>query len=201
MSKQSVGILLFDNVEVLDFAGPFEVFSVASELHNYELFDVFTFAKTKEPVIAVNGLSVNPKYTLTDLPAIDILIIPGGDGTKKLIKDQELIRQINKIIDQASLTMTVCSGARVPALLGRLNGKPFCTHHEVFEAVNDLAPTAIPKPDLRYVQSDESLYTSGGISAGIDLSFHLLHKLHGREVVDHTAKYMEYRLEEKYTSQ
>ncbi|MEL6560054.1 MAG: DJ-1/PfpI family protein [Bacteroidota bacterium] len=198
MKKKNVGILLFDDAEVLDFAGPFEVFSVASEVHNYSLFDVFTFAKTENPIIAVNGLSVNPKYSFESVPKIDILIIPGGNGSRELIKDQAVLDKIAAIHEQNELTMTVCSGSRVPAVLGWLPEKPYCTHHQVYEHMQELVPTAIPKKELRYVQSDQHLYTSGGISAGIDLSFFLLQKLFGKSVVLNTAEYMEYRLENIY---
>jgi len=192
--KKTIGILLFDEVEVLDFAGPFEVFSVASELKEYTLFDVFTFSKIKQPINAVNGLSVNPKYSFEEIPEIDLLVIPGGNGTKKLIEDQQVLDKLSSIIESSVLTMTVCSGSRVLAKLGLLAEKPFCTHFDVYEAIAELAPTANPKKSLRYVQSDDELYSSGGISAGIDLSFHLLEKIAGREVVETTARYMEYRL-------
>lgn len=198
MKKKNVGILLFDDAEVLDFAGPFEVFSVASEVHNYSLFDVFTFAKIESPITAVNGLSVNPKYSFENVPTIDILIVPGGNGSRELIKDQEVLDKIAAIHQQDELTMTVCSGSRVPAVLGWLSEKPYCTHHLVYEHMQELAPSAIPKKELRYVQSDRHLYTSGGISAGIDLSFFLLEKLFGKSVVLNTAEYMEYRLENIY---
>lgn len=196
MKKQKVGIFLFDDAEVLDFAGPFEVFSVASQLHDYQLFDVFTFAESGKPVRAVNGLSVNPDYNISDLPEIDILIIPGGDGTKKLIENLAVSETLETIGKEAALTMTVCSGARLPALWGWLEDRPFCTHHEVYDAVQKISPAAVPKPDLRYVKSNDQLWTSGGISAGIDLSFRLLSLLHGTDVVNKTAKYMEYRLED-----
>ena len=197
MTKKNIGILLFDDAEVLDFAGPFEVFSVASEVHNYSLFNVFTFAKTNESITAVNGLSVNPKYNFAEVPEIDILIVPGGNGSNELIKDQEILDKIATIHSKNELTMTVCSGSRVPAILGLLKRKPYCTHHQVYENMQELEPTARPQKELRYTQSDDRLYTSGGISAGIDLSFHILEKLCGNEVVIKTAHYMEYRLEGK----
>ena len=194
MSKKlTVGIFLFEEVEVLDFAGPFEVFSVASEIHDYTLFDVFTFSEEKAPVLAVNGLSVNPDHDFDSAPAADLLIVPGGNGTRKLVEDPAVMEQFKRMYEASQLTMTVCSGARLPGVSGLLEGKPFCTHMAVYDHMSTLAPTAIPQPQLRYVQSSEKLYTSGGISAGIDLSFFLLEKLCGEEVVRKTAEYMEYR--------
>ena len=195
MSKKlTVGIFLFDEVEVLDFAGPFEVFSVASEVHDFSLFDVFTFAKHKAPVTAVNGLSVNPDYDMHSAPPIDVFIMPGGNGTRKLIEDQEVTDRFEELYATSQFTMTVCSGVRLPGITGMLDYRAFCTHMGVYEHMAELAPDALPKPELRYVQSSDKLYTSGGISAGIDLSFHILGKIYGPSVVEKTAQYMEYKV-------
>ncbi len=190
--KKTVGIFIFDNAEVLDFAGPFEVFSVTSELNNFELFDVFTVAKTKEAIAAVNGLSVNPKYDFNDCPKIDILILAGGNGTNQAIQDQEIIDWIAKTDQKTAITMSICSGSRFLAKIGVLNNNPYCTHHQVYSDMEKLVPSGKPVTDKRYVQSNSKTYTSGGISAGIDLSFHIIEKLHGKEIINKTAKYMEY---------
>ena len=169
------------------------MFSVASEIHDCSLFDVYTCAKEKAPVAAVNGLSVNPDHDFASAPPADLLIIPGGNGTRKLVEDPVVMEQFKQMYAASQLTMTVCSGARLPGVSGLLDGKPFCTHMGVYDHMATLAPKAIPQPQLRYVQSSEKLYTSGGISAGIDLSFFLLDQLCGEEVVANTAGYMEYR--------
>ncbi|MEL7145589.1 MAG: DJ-1/PfpI family protein [Bacteroidota bacterium] len=195
--KMTVGIFLFEEVEVLDFAGPFEVFSVASEVHNFSLFDVFTFGKEQKPTLAVNGLSVNPDYDFDTVPKADLLIIPGGNGTRKLAEDAVVLNKFRQMYEESQLTMTVCSGARLAGVTGLLDDKPFCTHMGVYDHMKTLVPAARPQPQLRYVQSSEKLYTSGGISAGIDLSFFLLGKLCGEEVVRKTAQYMEYRQTEE----
>ncbi|ELR69152.1 Transcriptional regulator, AraC family protein [Fulvivirga imtechensis AK7] len=190
--KKNVGIFIFDDAEVLDFAGPFEVFSVTSELNSYELFNVFTISSSKEPVKAVNGLSVNPDYDFTHHPQIDILIISGGGGTRRLIKNREILNWIFPIIENAEYTLSICSGARILGELGLLDNKPYCTHHEVYDHMKEIAPTGIPHPELRYIQT-ERIFTSGGISAGIDLSFHVIEQLLGDDVANKTAAYMEYR--------
>ena len=192
--KRNVAILIFDEAEVLDFAGPFEVFSVTSELRNYEPFRVFTISETTNPIKAVNGLTIIPDYATTDHPPIDILIIAGGSGTKRLLTNSSVLGWIEKIQATSEYTLSICSAARLLGKLGLLNGKPFCTHHEVYDHLKEIAPNALPQKDKRFVQSGERLYTSGGISAGIDLSFHIVEKLLGSEAARQTATYMEYRL-------
>lgn len=194
--KKTVGIFIFDNAEVLDFAGPFEVFSVTSELNNFQLFDVFTVAKTKKAISAVNGLSINPKYDFNDCPKIDILILAGGDGTNQAIRDKEIIDWILKTDQQTEITMSICSGSRFLAKIGVLNDNPYCTHHLVYDNMENLVPSGKPVTNKRFIQSNSKTYTSGGISAGIDLSFHIVEKIHGKKIVEKTANYMEYIINE-----
>jgi transcriptional regulator GlxA family with amidase domain len=196
MNKKNVALLLFDNAEVLDFAGPFEVFSVASNVHEDMLFNVFTIAKNRQPISAVNGLSVNPDFDFASHPPIDILIVTGGVGTRKLIEDDETLDWVSKIHQTTEITVSICSGSRVLGKLGLLDGKPFCTHHEVYGHMAEIAPAAIPMPDKRFVQSGK-MYTSGGISAGIDLSFHILENLLGKKAATDTAAYMEYNIQKE----
>ncbi|MEO1436258.1 MAG: DJ-1/PfpI family protein [Bacteroidota bacterium] len=189
--KRTVAILIFDEAEVLDFAGPFEVFSVTSELNNFEPFDVFTVSATSEAISAVNGLSVNPKYDFTTCPPIDILIIAGGNGTRAIYQDSGYLDWIANIHQNTEFTLSICSGARLLGQLGLLDGQPYCTHHQVYDHLQEIAPTGLPQKGLRFVHSGK-IYTSGGISAGIDLSFHLVEKLLGESIAEKTATYMEY---------
>ena len=189
--KQNVAILLYDDAEVLDFAGPIEVFSVTSQINDYQLFDVFTVAQMMDPITAINGLSVNPTYDFVHCPPVHILIIPGGDGSKQAILNQSLLSWVHEVHAGTAWTMSVCSGSRSLGTLGILDGQPYCTHHEVYEAMHELTPFGLPQPDKRVVQAG-SVFTSGGISAGIDLSFHMVEMLHGKEIASKTAKYMEY---------
>lgn len=191
--KLNVGILIFDEAEVLDFAGPFEVFAVCSELKNHTLFNVFTIAKTITPIFAVNGFSVNPAYSFSNSPQIDILIIPGGVGTRKQMVDKETLNWIKEHHKTSIYTMSICSGARLLGALGLLDNKAYCTHREVYEDMKEIVPSGIANPDKRFVQSGK-IFTSGGISAGIDLSFRIVELLHGRIVTEETAYYMEYEL-------
>lgn len=193
MKTKNVAILLFNDAEVLDFAGPFEVFSSASELHD-ELFNVFTIAKNDGPVRAVGGLLVHPHYTIADHPPIDLLIVTGGVGTRTLLEDEALLQWIGRIHQTTEFTVSICSGSRLLGRLGLLDGIPYCTHHEVYDHIETIAPKAIPMKEERFVRSGK-IFTSGGISAGIDLSFHLVETLIGKEAATRTAAYMEYNLQ------
>lgn len=191
MSKLLVAILLFDEVEVLDFAGPFEVFSVTAQLSDYQTLEVKTVGKTREVIKAKNGLQVIPDLTTDELVHADIFVIPGGDGSKAVIMDDELMDWIGKMCDKALTVFSVCSGARVLAKLGHLSGQKFTTHHEVFDAILTLEPTAIPDQKARFVDNGKFL-TAAGVAAGIDLSLYVVEKYFGEAVRQKTAKYMEY---------
>lgn len=191
--RKTLGILIFKNAEVLDFAGPFEVFSVSNQIHNNTLFDVRVIAKNKEPIVAMNGLSINPDHSFEDAPQLDILVISGGMGASLVVNDQEALQWIDKVIEESELTMSVCTGAAILAKLGRLDDRPYCTHNTVYPFIEKMTPSAKPQKDKRYIQSDDRLFTSAGISAGIDLSFHIVEKLYGKEVARNTAAYMEYK--------
>lgn len=191
VKKRNVGIFIFDDAEILDFAGPFEVFAVTSELNHHELFDVFTVNETLEPISAVNGLSVNPTYNFENCPLIDILILSGGSGTRQQINNPQVLDWINETHQKTEYTLSICSGSRLLGVLSLLDNQPYCTHHEVYDHMAELVPTGIPQKDKRYVNFGK-IYTSGGISAGIDVSFHLVELLHGKEIAEKTATYMEY---------
>lgn len=188
---RNLGIYLFENEELLDLAGPYEVFSVTSELNNYTLFRVFTVAENKAPLRTVNGLTLVPDYSLDDHPAIDVFVIPGGVGIRKEILNERVLEWIGPVIESAEITMSVCSGAMMLARAGKLADLPFTTHHEVIQDVLEIEGSATFLDDERFVDNGKIL-TAGGISAGIDLSLHVVSRLYGQEVADRTALYMEY---------
>ena len=193
--KQTVGIILFNGVEVLDFAGPFEVFSATAEVSEHAPFEVCTISVDGAPVSAVNNLVVVPHYSFDNHPPVDVLVLPGGSGTRKLLHDELFLNYFIKLYTNASVTLSICSGARVLGKLGLLDHKRYCTHHEVYAEINNIAPLGIPQPDKRFVRTDTRLYTSGGISAGIDLSFFIVEKLLSPETATATAGYMEYEFQ------
>jgi len=189
--KKNVAILVFDGAEVLDFAGPFEVFAVASELHEHALFDVSIVAALREPVRAVNGMLVLPNRTYDELPEPDILVVAGGAGTRKAMVGPELLAWTSRAAEAAEIVMSVCSGARILASLGLLAGREVTTHHQVFDDLAQMEPTARLNRAARFVDTGK-IITTGGISAGIDGSFHVVARLAGLSVARDTAAYMEY---------
>ncbi len=186
-----IAIFLFPDIETLDFCGPLEVFTAANIATGENHFDVYTFGENTLPIKTINGLSVNPDFDIESVPQPDILVLPGGDGTKAVISSPQLLQKLNALQEQTLHTFSVCSGARIPAVLGLLDGKKFTTHHSVFDDILKLAPKARVRPNNRYTDNGKIL-TSAGVAAGIDLSFYLLEKLKGKEVMDKTARYMEY---------
>jgi transcriptional regulator GlxA family with amidase domain len=188
-----VAILIFDEVEVLDFCGPFEVFAVTGARQEPKPFDVFTVAATAAPIIARNGLSVNANFTFADCPQADILIVPGGYGTRPLMHNQVVLDWIKAQAERAELVMSVCTGALLLAKAGLLEGLTATTHWAAMELLRDAAPNTTVQPEQRFVDNGRILL-SAGISAGIDLSFHIVARLLGREVTNETARWMEYDL-------
>jgi transcriptional regulator GlxA family with amidase domain len=192
MDKQlSVGIFLFNEVELLDFAGPFEVFTVTDELNDYRFFNVFTITESGGGIRTVNGLQVVPDYDFTNHPPIDVLIVPGGAGTKIEMTKEPVLKWLKEQYEISQSTMSVCSGTRLLGKLGLLDNMEIITHHEVIADMKELAPKAIIKENARFTDNGKIL-TSAGISAGIELSLYVVKKLFGQTIADKTAVYMEY---------
>jgi len=189
--RRRVAILIFDDVEVLDFAGPFEVFAVTDELQGHAGFDVFTLAEGPGTVRAVNGLKVVPDHTLESAPAPDVLVVPGGAGTRALLKRPALLEWIRTRARRAEITLSVCTGALVLARAGLLDGLRVTTHHEVLDLLRELAPAATVDPSRRF-HDNGAILTAAGISAGIDCSLHVVGRLLGPAAAEATMRYMEY---------
>lgn len=192
MGKRHTAILLFDDVEVLDFAGPFEVFSVTNELHDYAILDVYTVARNKVPVRARNGLSVNPDFSMAEAPRPAFLIVPGGYGTRQVLNQPDVISWIKEAAENAEKVMSVCTGSLLLAKAGLLEGLRATTHHQVLELLTQLAPNTQIVRGERFVDNGK-IITSGGISAGIDMSLYVVELTYGEDAAEKTAAYMEYR--------
>ena len=191
MSKKNTAIMLFDDVEVLDFAGPFEVFSITNELNNYKLLNVYTVALAKNPIISNNGLSINPDYNLAEAPKPDLVIIPGGYGARKMLRQPDVITWIRENSFTAEKVMSVCTGAFLLAKAGLLEGLKATTHFQVLDTLAELAPNTEIIRNERFVDNGKIL-TSAGVSAGIDMSLYVVELLYGKEEANKTAKYIEY---------
>lgn len=192
----SVGILLFDEVEVLDFAGPFEVFSVASRVHARtnagapDLFTVFTIADESRGARARGGLVVSAQYSRHSHPPIDVLIVPGGVVTAEL-RRPDVIRWIANTAASTRVTASVCTGALLLAAAGLLDGKRATTHWEDVEELRRAFPAVRVDAGPRWIDEGR-VVTSAGISAGIDMSLHLVRRLAGPEVALKTARQMDF---------
>ncbi len=191
-TKRKVAIFLFDEVEVLDFAGPFEVFAVTRDAAGQDKpFEVFTVSESGDPIAAYNGLRVHPTYGFHNCPQPDILLIPGGNGTRPLIDHESVITWIQQQAQQVELLLSVCTGALLLAKAGLLTDQRATTYHTAFERLGELAPQAELCREERWVDNGR-IVMSAGISAGIDMSFHVLERLLGPEVATATAQHMEY---------
>ncbi len=187
-----VGIYIFDNVEVLDFAGPYEVFTCASRVNRGEtpLFNVFTVGESLTPVHARAGLKIDPDFSLADHPDIDCLIIPGGLINAELDK-QNVIEWICQQSSKAKITASVCTGAFLLAAAGILEGKSATTHWEDIADLRAMFPQLAVKEGVRWVD-EGAIVSSAGISAGIDMSLHLVERLKERDLALRTAKQLEF---------
>jgi len=188
---RNVAILVFDDVEVLDFSGPFEVFSVVGRQKGQSPFDVYTVAEMPGPVFARNQFSVNPRYTIADCPAPDILVVPGGWGTRREMNNARLIDWIKTTAPKAELVLSVCTGALLLARAGLLDGLKATTHHGALDLLREIAPKTTVLDNQRVVDNGK-IIVSAGVSAGIDAAFHVVARLDGLEVALETARYMEY---------
>jgi transcriptional regulator GlxA family with amidase domain len=188
-----VGILLFPNVEVLDFAGPFEVFSVAARLAagdlGHALFRISTIA-AQSPIAARHGLSVLASADFADHPRLDVLIVPGGVVTEALA-DADLIAWIKAQSKSAALTASVCTGAFLLAKAGLLDGKTVTTHWEDIADLRAGFPGLTVVSDVPYVD-EGAIVTSAGIAAGIEMSLHLVAEILGDGAAKRTARQMQY---------
>ncbi len=191
MGKRQVGILLFNEVEVLDFAGPFEVFSLARNFNQEALFQVHTITENGQMIRARNGLKVLPDYNFSNCPQLDILLVPGGYGAEEIeMYNESLLSWITEKAQQVEILASVCTGALLLAQAGFLKGKKATTHWMDLERLANFPEVDVQK-ETKYVE-DGKVITSGGISAGIDMSFYLVAKLYGVETALATAKRMEY---------
>lgn len=191
MSSRHVAIAVFDDVEVLDFAGPFEVFSVTSWQQEVKPFQVSLVAEKLLPVLARNHFSVNPHYTYDTHPPADIILIPGGFGTRREMHNPVLLNWVKRHALSAELVLSVCTGSFVLAAAGLLDHKPATTHHLRYDILRQTAPTCQVVENKRVVEAG-NIITSGGIAAGIDMSLHVVARLLGESVAQETARYMEY---------
>lgn len=197
MNRQTVGILIFDDVEVLDFCGPFEVFATTllpgldPSDDALRAFNVVTIAERNETVSCRGGLLVQPQFTIDDHPTVDILVVPGGRGTRREVNNPRLLDWIAAQDKTTALTTSVCTGAFLLAARGLLDGLPATTHWASIERLRRAHPAVLVRDDARFLDNGH-IVTSAGVSAGIDMALHIVGRLLGEDVARETARGMEY---------
>ena len=196
MKRYSVGILIFPDVEVLDFAGPFEVFSVTrlnEERRREEPspFAVKLIAERNEPMEASGGLRVMPDHDLDSCPPLDILVVPGGWGTRKEIKNDRLIDWISVQGAKVETLTSVCTGSMLLGRAGLLDGLRATTHWRALDWMRESFATVTVESKMHVVE-DGRVFTSAGISAGIDMSLRVVARYCGDAIARATARHMEY---------
>jgi len=196
VEQKTVGILLFPEVEVLDFCGPFEVFSLTRLNENKRReepspFRVLLIGDTAEPVPAAGGMRVLPECTTTVCPALDILLVPGGWGTRDQMNNTRLIEWIRQRAKKVETLTSVCTGSLLLGQAGLLDGHRATTHWAALSLLRERFPK-VTVVDNEHVVEEGNILTSAGISAGIDLALRVVARYFGEPVARNTARYMEY---------
>jgi transcriptional regulator GlxA family with amidase domain len=197
MTRKRVGIVVFPDVEVLDFCGPFEVFSVtrldeARRREEPSPFEVWLVAERPGPLVTTGGMKVIPDHTLDSCPPLDVLVVPGGWGTRAEIKNARLLAWIAERARQVETLTSVCTGSMLLGQAGLLDGRRATTHWRSLPWMRESFPAVTVEEKLHVVE-DGHVLTSAGISAGIDMALRVVARYHGEDVARTTARTMEYR--------
>jgi transcriptional regulator GlxA family with amidase domain len=196
VEQKKVGIVIFDDVEVLDFCGPFEVFSVtrldeSTRRETESPFRVLLVSEKAEVVRTFGGMRVTPDCTFDDCPPLDIVLVPGGWGTRREMSNVRMLEWVRARAAQAQLTTSVCTGALVLGKAGLLDGRRATTHWGALDTLRESCPNT-NVDDTQHVVEDGTVLTSAGISAGVDLALKVVAKYCGEGVARRTAVFMEY---------
>ncbi|MGC8488287.1 MAG: DJ-1/PfpI family protein [Clostridia bacterium] len=187
-------MLIFEGCEPLDVFGPVEVFVAARYPHQEEPphpFSVVTVAEEKDPLALRGGIRVVPDYTFHDSPPLNVLLVPGGPGTRIQYRNQALLCFIRAQAGHADIVASICTGAALVGAAGLLDGMAATTNRRSFSWVESVVPNAVWDPRARFVDNGR-IVTSAGISAGIDMALHLVERLLGQEAAEAAAHRMEY---------
>jgi transcriptional regulator GlxA family with amidase domain len=196
MQTKRVGIVLFDDVEVLDFCGPFEVFSVTrlnedKRREEPSPFEVLLVAERADPVTTTGGMTVAPHHTFASCPRLDIVLAPGGWGTRKELNNPVLLEWLRARAAEAETVTAVCTGSMLLGFAGLLDGLHATTHWRSLDWMRASFPSVSVEYGKHFVE-DGRVLTSAGISAGIDMSLKVVARYCGEDVARATARHMEY---------
>ncbi len=186
-----IGIFLFDGAEELDWAGPWEVLAAWATMWPDDEVEVVTLARDNETITCAKGLRVLADHTWDSAPPLDVLVIPGGRGTRLLTGDPATLERVRQANDSGVLVTSVCTGSLVLAAAGLLQNRPATTYWGAFDELLALDPTIEARRDDRFVDSGE-IVTAAGVSAGIDMALHLVARLHSVERARDVRRYIQY---------
>jgi transcriptional regulator GlxA family with amidase domain len=192
-NPRNVAILVFDDIEILDFAGPYEVFNVASDATTPASFYVYNVGISMRPIIGRGRFTVSPQYSIENCPQADLLVIPGGYGTRPLMKHEVLMSWLRDQSKKVEWLLSVCTGALLLARAGLLENCSATTHHTAYAELKEASPRTTVVEGQRFVQASPAIMTAGGISAGIDLSLHMVELLAGSQARAAAEEEMEYK--------
>lgn len=197
---QRVAVVLFDGFTVLDMYGPVQAFGACRITRPdgppFRFFEVFTIAEHRGPVKSGEGPSTHADYTFAEAPPYDILLVPGGFGTREAVKNDTFLGRLRAASEKAAVTATVCTGSALLARTGLMDGRPATSNKIAWDWVVQQGPKVLWKRKARWVD-DGNLITSSGVSAGTDMALALIARLHGRDMAVSAARNMEYLWHEK----
>ena len=191
--KITVAFVVTDGATMIDFAGPWEVFQDVhveqrgESMDDQMPFELYTVAESRSPIKTSGGMSVLPDYTFDNAPMPRIVVVGAQRG-----RSPKMMEWLRKATKESDVVMSVCTGAFKLAMAGILDGKQATTHHDFYDAFSRDFPKVKLVRGKRFVQSDETIATAGGLTSGIDLALHVVERYFGRNVAQQTADYMEY---------
>jgi transcriptional regulator GlxA family with amidase domain len=186
-----IGVALFDGAEELDWAGPWEVLAAWAQQWPDDGVRVFTLARSDGLVTCAKGLRLIPDETWETAPPLDVLVYPGGRGTRAELLDEAVLDWVRGISRSGAVVASVCTGSLVLASAGLLDGKPATTHWQSLELLPTLGTDIEVRPDDRFVDNG-NVITAAGVSAGIDMALHLVARLHSPERAREVRRYIQY---------
>ncbi len=187
----NIGVFVFDGAEELDYAGPWEVLGAWATHFPDDEVDVFTLAPQEGPIRSAKGLTVVPDYSWQSAPPIDVLLYPGGVGSRAHLNNSMVAEWLRRVAEQAEIVTSVCTGALVLADVGLLDGRPATTHWQYLDLLRDLGDDIEVRASDRFVD-DGDVITAAGVSAGIDMALHLIARLHSVERAQEVRRYIQY---------
>jgi transcriptional regulator GlxA family with amidase domain len=191
VTKRRIGIFLFDGAEELDWAGPWEVLAAWAKQWPEDGIEVFTVAETDAPISCAKGLRVLPDHARASAPKMDLVLVPGGRGTRPLVGREPVLAWLRGLREDGVLITSVCTGALVLAAAGLLRARPAATWWGAFDELLAIDPTIEARPNDRFVDTGE-IVTAAGVSAGIDMALHLVARLHSVERAREVRRYIQY---------